>query len=365
VSTYLEIPIPPSSDHLWRYTPWKRVHPSAVNTIPDAQPLTISGGDLFKAVITDSDEIARSFIHSIAQCQELVLADEDLVIDVKSSGHVAAGELKIVAKGHNTLVINLMGEASWAGLRIVGEVLPASSLSIALINELSSESRLLRVEDWVVGKDASLEFSTLSAGSESRLLRVEDWVVGKDASLEFSTLSAGGSYCKTDIRVNLTAKGSECRGSVAIHGTGKRHDDHHFEINHAAGYTTSGLVMHAACDDKSRSIGTGLLKIETNCDGSNAGQIFRNLLLSEKSRAESIPELEVLSDDVKAAHGAASAPVSAEQLHYLMSRGLTKSAAEALIVEGFLMDAFKDIRNKKVVAAMRNALLLHLDCLVI
>jgi Fe-S cluster assembly protein SufD len=338
VSTYLEIPIPPSSDHLWRYTPWKRVHPSAVNTIPDAQPLAISGGDLFKAVITDSDEIARSFIHSIAQCQELVLADEDLVIDVKSSGHVAAGELKIVAKGHNTLVINLMGEASWAGVRIVGEVLPASSLSIALINELSSESRLLRVEDWVVGKDASLEFSTLSAG---------------------------GSYCKTDIRVNLTAKGSECRGSVAIHGTGKRHDDHHFEINHAAGYTTSGLVMHAACDDKSRSIGTGLLKIETNCDGSNAGQIFRNLLLSEKSRAESIPELEVLSDDVKAAHGAASAPVSAEQLHYLMSRGLTKSASEALIVEGFLMDAFKDIRNTKVVAAMRNALLLHLDCLVI
>ncbi len=337
MSTYLEIPIPPSSDHLWRYTPWKRVHPSAVNTIPEAQPLVISGGDLFNAVIKDSDEIARSFIHSIAQCQELVLADEDLVLDIKASGHVAAGELKIVAKGHNTLIINLMGEASWAGLRVVGEVLPASSLSIALINELSSESRVLRVEDWLVGKDASLEFSTLSAG---------------------------GSYCKSDIRVGLTAKGSECRGSVSIHGTGKRHDDHHFEINHAAGYTTSGLVMHAACDDKSRSIGTGLLKIEADCDGSNAGQIFRNLLLSEKSRAESIPELEVLSDDVKAAHGAASAPVSAEQLHYLMSRGLTQSSAEALIVEGFLMDAFKDIRSQKVVVAMRTALLLHLDCLV-
>ncbi len=338
MSTYLEIPIPPSSDHLWRYTPWKRVHPSAVNTIPNAQPLGISGCDLFKSVLTDSEEIARSFIHSIAQCQELVLADDDLIIDVKASGHVAAGELKIVAKGHNTLVINLMGEASWAGLRVVGEVLPGSSLSIALINELANDSRFLRVEDWVVGRDANLEFSTLSAG---------------------------GSYCKTDIRVGLSANGSECRGAVAIHGTGKRHDDHHFEINHAAGYTMSGLVIHAACDDKSRSIGTGLLKIETDCDGSNAGQIFRNLLLSEKSRAESIPELEVLSDDVKAAHGAASAPVSDEQLHYLMSRGLTKSSAEALIVEGFLMDAFKDIRNKKVVAAMRTALLLHLDCLVI
>lgn len=338
MSAYLEIPIPPTSEHLWRYSPWKRVHPAAVNTIPKAQPLAISGGDLFKAVIRGSDEIARSFIHSIAQCQELVLANEDLVIDIKASGHVAAGELKIVAKGHCTLVINLMGEASWAGLRVVGEVLPASSLSIALINELSRESRILRVEDWLVGKDASLELSTLSAG---------------------------GSYCKSDLRVVLSAKGSEFRGAVASHGTGKRHDDHHFEIQHAAGYTTSGLTIHAACDDNSRAIATGLLKIDSDCDGSNAGQIFRNLLLSEKSRADSIPELEVLSDDVKAAHGAASAPISVEQLHYLMSRGLAKSSAEALIVEGFLMDAFiKDIRSQKVVAAMRTALLSHLDCLV-
>ena len=337
MSTYLEIPIPPSSDHLWRYTPWKRVHPSAVNTIPESQPLAISGCDLQDSELPDSNEIARSFIHSMAKCRELTLKDDDLVIDIKASGHVAVGELKIIANGHNTLVINLMGEASWAGLRVMGEVSPGSSLSISLINELSSDSRVLRVEDWIVGRDANLEFSTLSAGAE---------------------------YCKCDIRVELFEKGSECYGSVAIHGTGKRHDDHHFEVTHASGHTTSGLVIHAACDDNSRSISTGLLKINADCDGSNAGQIFRNLLLSEKSRAESIPELEVLSDDVKAAHGAASAPVSAEQLHYLMSRGLSESSAEALIVEGFLMDAFKDIRNKKVVAAMRTALLLHLDCLV-
>ena len=222
MSTYLEIPIPPSSDHLWRYTPWKRVHPSAVNTIPESQPLAINGCDLQDSQLPDSDEIARSFIHSMAKCRELILKDDDLIIDVKASGHVAVGELKIIAKGHNTLVINLMGEASWAGLRIMGEVSSGSSLSISLINELSNDSRLLRVEDWVVGRDANLEFATLSAG---------------------------GEYCKCDIRVELTEKGSECYGSVAIHGTGKRHDDHHFEVTHASGHTTSGLVIHAACDD--------------------------------------------------------------------------------------------------------------------
>ena len=68
--------------------------------------------------------------------------------------------------------------------------------------------------------------------------------------------------------------------------------------------------MHATCNDSAHSVGTGLLTITEGADGSDAGQVFRNLLLSEKSRAEAIPELEVLADDVKAAHGAASAPVA-------------------------------------------------------
>ena len=88
------------------------------------------------------------------------------------------------------------------------------------------------------------------------------------------------------------------------------------------------------------------------------------MLLSEKSRAESIPELEVLADDVKAAHGAASAPIDAAQIHYLQSRGLSKMEASSLIVEGFLMDAFKDIKNEDVISAIRTRLLVHLECLI-
>jgi Fe-S cluster assembly scaffold protein SufB len=88
------------------------------------------------------------------------------------------------------------------------------------------------------------------------------------------------------------------------------------------------------------------------------------LLLSEKARAEAIPELEVLADDVKAAHGAASAPVDSNQLHYLQSRGLSSDEASSLIVEGFLMDAFRDIKNQDVIASLRTRLLVHLECLI-
>ena len=87
-------------------------------------------------------------------------------------------------------------------------------------------------------------------------------------------------------------------------------------------------------------------------------------MLSEKSRAEAIPELEVLADDVKAAHGAASAPIDADQIHYLSSRGLSPDESSALIVEGFLMDAFRDIKSEEVVSVMRTRLLVHLECLM-
>tara|TARA_B110000914_G_scaffold80153_1_gene70480 strand:- start:58 stop:432 length:375 start_codon:yes stop_codon:yes gene_type:complete len=122
--------------------------------------------------------------------------------------------------------------------------------------------------------------------------------------------------------------------------------------------------MHASCDGSSHSVGTGLLSICEGANGSDAGQVFRNLLLSEKARAEAIPELEVLADDVKAAHGAASAPIDINQLHYLESRGLSFSEASSLIVEGFLMDAFRDVKNQEVLAALRTRLLVHLECLI-
>ena len=67
---------------------------------------------------------------------------------------------------------------------------------------------------------------------------------------------------------------------------------------------------------------------------------------------------------MKAAHGAASAPVDVNQIHYLASRGLSHDEASALIVEGFLMDAFREIKSETVVSALRTRLLVHLECLV-
>ena len=141
---------------------------------------------------------------------------------------------------------------------------------------------------------------------------------------------------------------SSLKQNIAVITDGSRHDDHHVEILHRSGFTNSSLNVSSACSGKGHTIGTGLLMIEEDCDGCDAGQVFKNLLLSETAKAESIPELEVLSDDVKAAHGAASSSVDREQIHYLMSRGFPKEQAESLIVEGFLVSCFAKIKNNDV-----------------
>jgi Fe-S cluster assembly protein SufD len=64
-------------------------------------------------------------------------------------------------------------------------------------------------------------------------------------------------------------------------------------------------------------------------------QANRNLILSPKARADSIPGLEILADDVRCTHGATVGKIDPEQLFYLRSRGIPYSEAERLIVEGF------------------------------
>jgi Fe-S cluster assembly protein SufD len=64
-------------------------------------------------------------------------------------------------------------------------------------------------------------------------------------------------------------------------------------------------------------------------------QANRNLILSEKARADSIPGLEICADDVRCTHGATVGKIDPDEVFYLLSRGIPYQEAERLIVEGF------------------------------
>jgi Fe-S cluster assembly protein SufD len=100
-------------------------------------------------------------------------------------------------------------------------------------------------------------------------------------------------------------------------------------------HTTSDLMIKCCLKDRARSVYQGLIQVSEGAQRTDAYQANRNLLLSDLARADSIPGLEILANDVRCTHGATIGHVDPEQLYYLMARGLPRTLAERLIVEGF------------------------------
>jgi Fe-S cluster assembly protein SufD len=107
-------------------------------------------------------------------------------------------------------------------------------------------------------------------------------------------------------------------------------------IIHKAGHTSAKTTLKGVAKDNSSIRFFGRIKIEENCPGIQSFLEERVLLLSDKAKAEAIPELEILSDDVKCSHAASVSRIPEEHVFYLQSRGISPQDAEDLIVEGFL-----------------------------
>jgi Fe-S cluster assembly protein SufD len=99
-----------------------------------------------------------------------------------------------------------------------------------------------------------------------------------------------------------------------------------------------------------------MIYVAENASKTDGYQANRNLVLSEKARADSIPGLEILTDDVRCTHGATVGKLDAEQIFYLESRGIPRKEAEKLIVEGFFDPIMQRIPFDGVRKRFQNAI---------
>ena len=162
---------------------------------------------------------------------------------------------------------------------------------------------------------------------------------GRDADLRTTFASVGGSRAKVELATDLAGEGARSEMTGLAFGGDAQRFDHHTRPRHLAGRTCSNFDCKAVADGRARSSYTGLIRIEEAARGSEAFQENRNLLLSDTGRADSIPELEILNEDVSCSHGATIAPVDPDQVFYLQSRGLDPEAALRLVVQGFMAGA--------------------------
>jgi Fe-S cluster assembly scaffold protein SufB len=97
----------------------------------------------------------------------------------------------------------------------------------------------------------------------------------------------------------------------------------------------------AIADDHGRSVFNGAVKVPRAAQRTNASQLSRNLLLSNQARIDTKPELEIVADDVRCAHGATVSRLQTDELFYLQSRGLSAAVAAGLLKRGFCEEVLR------------------------
>ena len=121
---------------------------------------------------------------------------------------------------------------------------------------------------------------------------------------------------------------------------------------HQAPHTTSDLLYKNALLDTAKTIFSGLIVVDPDAQQTDAYQTNRNLLLSDKAEANSLPGLEIEANDVKCSHGSTSGRIPPEQKFYLQSRGIDPAKAHELIVFGFFEEVLDRLEDEHLHAVL-------------
>jgi Fe-S cluster assembly protein SufD len=167
--------------------------------------------------------------------------------------------------------------------------------------------------------------------------------IEKDAALRLFNVTLGGKFSKTRVEASLVGQGAEAELKALYFASGDQFFDFHTLQDHQVGNTRSDLLFKGALQDVARTVYAGLIKIEKHAARSDAYQANRNLVLSDKAKATSIPMLEIDNNDVRCTHGATVGPVDPEHLFYLRSRGIPEPTAKRMLIQGFFGDVLDRI----------------------
>ena len=213
-----------------------------------------------------------------------------------------------------------------------------------------------------VMQGASLKFVELQSwGKHVWNFTHERIRVERDGQLDWIFGAIGSKLTKNFSELDLTGEGATGRMSGFYFTDGKQHLDHDTQQNHLAPHTTSDLLFKGALKGSSRSVWQGMIYVAKGAEKTDGYQANRNIVLDEGARADSIPGLEILADDVRCTHGATVGRLEEEPVFYLKSRGIPKTDAERLVVEGFFDPIMQRIPFEGVRERFHEAILQKMD----
>ena len=234
-----------------------------------------------------------------------IVAYPRLVIDAEEGSQVTVVERFVSPDGVRSLVVPVLEVRSAA----------ASNVNYVALNQLG-------LSTWMIGHQQT--------------------VGHRDSTTRLNTVALGGDYARVRAEVRLVEQGASAQQLALYFASGTQMHDFRTLQRHEAPRTHSDLLFKGAVGGSARSVYTGLIRIEKEASKSEAFQTNRNLTLGEGAWAESVPNLEIETNEVKCSHASTVGSIDEDQRFYLESRGIPPHVAERLVVFGF----FKDVLDR-------------------
>jgi Fe-S cluster assembly protein SufD len=256
-----------------------------------------------------------------------------VTIDRSSLGSTArAGHVLITARHHSVGTVVLLN----SGAADLAE-------NVEIVVEDGAHLTVISVQEW---DDDAVHLASHFAK------------VGRDAHLKHVVVSLGGSVVRLNPSVHLNAEGGDVELFGAYFAEAGQHLEQQVFVNHDAPNTRSRVTYKGALQGEgAHTVWIGDVLIRPTASGTDSYEQNRNLLLTDGTRADSVPNLEIETGDIAGAgHASASGRFDDEQLFYLQARGISEHEARRLVVLGFLTEVVQKIGSPALETRLRDAI---------
>ena len=165
----------------------------------------------------------------------------------------------------------------------------------------------------------------------------------KNSNVRVHTFSLGGKLIRNNL--NFYLKGQYChstlKGVTLLED--HQHVDHYTLVDHISSNCESHQDYKGVFSEGSKGVFNGKIHVDQSAQKTNAFQQNNNILLDDKATVNTKPQLEIFADDVKCSHGCTVGQLDEEALFYLMSRGIPKKEAKALMTYAFANNVLESV----------------------
>jgi Fe-S cluster assembly protein SufD len=157
-----------------------------------------------------------------------------------------------------------------------------------------------------------------------------------------------GAHIRNTLQVRLTGENAECVLNGLYVGGGKQVIETNTLIEHQKPHGSSREFYKGILDGEAQGSFDGLIVVAKDAQKTDSSQVNKNLLLSPKAKARSLPELKILANDVKCKHGSTIGQLDPQQLFYLRSRGIPQQEARQVLIYAFASEMIELVEVDEV-----------------